>query len=109
MVIKFHDREKELHFIEDAYKKRSIKSIMMVLYGRRRVGKTALIKKFIDGRKFLYLFVEPKSEKELLRELEDSLTDMLGIRPRLDNWDDLLRLIFTDIKNCIMEPPAKWM
>ena len=102
MVIKFHDREKELHFIEDAYEKRSIKSIMMVLYGRRRVGKTTLIKKFIDGRKFLYLFVEPKSEKELLTELEDSLTNMLGIRPRLDNWDDLLRLIFTDIKNCII-------
>ncbi|MFV9631641.1 MAG: hypothetical protein ACNYWM_11310 [Methanosarcinales archaeon] len=42
MVIKFHDREKELQFIEDAYEKRSIKSIMMVLYGRRRVGKTFL-------------------------------------------------------------------
>ena len=66
MVIKFHDREKELHFIEDAYEKRSIKSIMMVLYGRRRVGKTTLIKKFIDGRKFLYLFIELKTEKELL-------------------------------------------
>jgi len=62
MVIKFYGRERELDFIEEAYEKRSIKSIIMVLYGRRRVGKTTLIKKFQLVPKVLRVVVKGREE-----------------------------------------------
>lgn len=62
MVIKFYGRERELDFIEEAYEKRSIKSIMMVLYGRRRVGKTTLIKKLQLVPKVLRVVVKGREE-----------------------------------------------
>ena len=66
MVIKFYGRERELDFIEEAYEKRSIKSIMMVLYGRRRVGKTTLIKKLQLVTKVLRVVVKGREEPYII-------------------------------------------
>ena len=38
--------------------------------------------------------MEIKSEELLLRDLEDSMERVLGIRPRLDTWDDFFSLVF---------------
>ena len=48
----FLDREEELKFLEERFKKGNPE--LIVLYGRRRVGKTSLIKKFIEGKKAIY-------------------------------------------------------
>ena len=44
----FIDREKELETLNKEYKK---DNSFVVLYGRRRVGKTTLIKEFIKDKK----------------------------------------------------------
>ncbi|MDW7732844.1 MAG: ATP-binding protein [Methanolobus sp.] len=91
MVI-FFDRVKELPQLEEIYSTHS--SSLVVFYGRRRVGKTELSKEFVKDKKSLYLFVETKSEKLLLRDLEIELGTITGIRPRLDSFDDFFTLIF---------------
>ena len=48
----FIGRERELGALEKAYE--SNKFEFVVLYGRRRVGKTALISHFIDGKPAIY-------------------------------------------------------
>lgn len=91
-MVRFFNRVQELSILDDLYG--SPASSLVVLYGRRRVGKTELAREFIRGKKSIYLFVEPKSEELLLRDLEDSMERVLGIRPRLDSWNDFFSLIF---------------
>ena len=51
----FIDREKELESLNKEYKK---KNSFVVLYGRRRVRKTTLIKEFIKDKKVFYFFAD---------------------------------------------------
>ena len=63
MILKFVDREEEL---------KALKSLQTaaIIYGRRRVGKTALIKEFIKDRKaFYFLCQKNKIEAEFERFL----------------------------------------
>ena len=48
----FIGRERELASLNNLYS--SGKFEFVVLYGRRRVGKTALINRFIDGKQAIY-------------------------------------------------------
>jgi len=48
----FVDREKELKGLEEMYQNKE--SALFVLYGRRRIGKTELVKKFIEDKKSFY-------------------------------------------------------
>lgn len=95
MVIKFFDREAELKMLEDVFKGVRFKSGFVVIYGRRRVGKTELAKKFIEGKKFIWLFVETKSERLILDDLEKEAEKIIGIKPRFGNWDEFLDFIFS--------------
>ncbi|QOJ79000.1 ATP-binding protein [Infirmifilum lucidum] len=52
MAGRFIDREEELEYLERLY--REGRPHMVVLYGRRRIGKTELAKKFIEGKKSVY-------------------------------------------------------
>jgi hypothetical protein len=47
----FYGREKELNLLEEKYL--SSKSELVVIYGRRRIGKSALINKFAENKKTL--------------------------------------------------------
>jgi AAA+ ATPase superfamily predicted ATPase len=73
---KFINREKELEFLEKKYKEE--KPQLIIIYGRRRVGKTELIKQFIKNKKaiyFLSLRENPKENLELLAEEFYKLTN----------------------------------
>jgi len=75
--MKFYDREKELELLEALYRN---KPSFVVLTGKRRVGKTELIKKFSRGKKSLYLFVDSnKSRDILLSEYEEHIKEELGL------------------------------
>jgi len=43
-----------------------VKPSFLVILGRRRVGKTELIRRFIEGRRSLYLYVDDRKGKDLL-------------------------------------------
>jgi len=76
--VKFHNREKELQnlrAIEEASKE---SSKMTVVVGRRRIGKTTLIKKAYSDR--VYLFVSKKNEALLCDEFVTIIQDVLNVK-----------------------------
>ena len=76
--MKFYDREIEtdaLHGIEISSAKTAQ---MTVVTGRRRIGKTALVKHSFTQIPFVYFFVVRKSEAMLCRELLDIVRETTG-------------------------------
>ena len=59
--MKFINRDKELVLLEKEYKRKD--STFTVIYGRRRVGKTTLIKEFIKNKTALYFLADKQTEK----------------------------------------------
>lgn len=51
----FKGRKKELELLEDLYDSKQFE--FLVLYGRRRVGKTELLKEFTKNKKNLFFVV----------------------------------------------------
>ena len=69
----FIGREKELDALEKLYK--SGKFEFVVIYGRRRVGKTALINHFIDDKKAVYFTGVESNGKQNLENLSKSIME----------------------------------
>ena len=63
----FHCRDKELHDLNKRYKKNDFECI--VVYGRRRVGKTALINEFCKGKPTVFFSALNASSQENLEAL----------------------------------------
>ena len=106
--MKFHNREDELHELRLL---RNALPAMIVLTGRRRVGKTELVKKFLEDSAGVYFFVDnEKSGKMLIAEFSGQLKECfdLGEYVKIDEWESLLKLIFDigrdrDVIICIDE------
>lgn len=71
---KFVDRAEELEFLERHFKSEGAGFI--VLYGRRRVGKTELLNRFIHGKKHIYFLARRESEAETFNRLSMALFKM---------------------------------
>ncbi len=69
----FIGREKELDTLNRLYK--SDKFEFAVIYGRRRVGKTALINKFLDGKKAVYFTGVESNAKQNLENLSKCIAE----------------------------------
>ncbi len=90
--MKFYNREKEIEAIKSLIKLSENHAHMLVVMGRRRVGKTRLIREFADGH---YFFVDKKSSSLLLKEFSAFLrTSFATFVPEFANWDDFVRYIF---------------
>lgn len=78
--MKFYNREKELDALnkvrELAFNKHSM---FTVLTGRRRIGKTLLIKKSCDSTPTVYLFVSRSNEAALCRSYTDEIRTALNV------------------------------
>ena len=69
----FIGRERELASLRQLY--HSDKFEFVVLYGRRRVGKTALINHFIDGKKAIYFMGVESNAKQNLENFSKSIIE----------------------------------
>ena len=67
----FHCRDKELHDLNKRYKKNDFECI--VVYGRRRVGKTALINEFCKGKPTVFFSALNASSQENLEALSKTI------------------------------------
>jgi AAA+ ATPase superfamily predicted ATPase len=63
----FKNRTHELEILEKSWQ--SPGAELIICYGRRRVGKTEIIKRFLENRSGLYFLADRLSEKENLRVL----------------------------------------
>lgn len=77
--MKFYDRLDELKFLEKNYEKSQNQAQMTIMVGRRRIGKTSLLKKSIEGKNALYFFVAKKSESLLVSEFSELIKTALKI------------------------------
>ena len=91
----FVDRELEMETLQNEYERDG--SALVVLYGRRRVGKTTLISEFIKDKKALFFLASEEAEaqnrnafKEKVAEFIDS--DLLRSAD-IKSWDVLFKSI----------------
>lgn len=76
--MKFYDREAETAALKRYEGLSASSAQMIVITGRRRIGKTTLIKRSFTKIPFLYFFVGKKSESLLCQELSEIVHDVLG-------------------------------
>jgi len=83
----FIDREQELAALDQLWN--SGKPELFVLYGRRRVGKTELLRQFCQERRCVYFLASQLREKDLLRQFTETARQVFQ-DPLLENltFDD---------------------
>jgi len=89
--LKLVDRHAELRFLEDQYL--SEQSGFLILYGRRRVGKTTLLVSFMESKPGFYFLASQEGDLQNIRALAhlmgEYLNDPLFERGRFTGWTDL--------------------
>lgn len=78
--MKFYNREKECEALQEIETYSAESSQMTVMVGRRRVGKTTLLKCAFTQTPVLYFFVTKKNEVLLCEEFVGEVADKLGIQ-----------------------------
>ena len=95
---KFVDRKNEIDFLNQEYAKKE--SSLIILYGRRRIGKTSLIKEFGKNKNMIYFLATEESEaqnREILKNIVASnLKNDLLNSMKVDNWEILFKTIISD-------------
>ena len=87
----FYNRLVELAFLESKWSESQAN--LLVVYGRRRLGKTELVKEFINGKRSLYLFVNDAEEKVLLDSFAQEMQRQLNVSyalPSVSSFFDAL-------------------
>ncbi len=77
-IMRFYDRDAEVTALRRYESLSSESAQMIVMTGRRRIGKTTLIKHSFTSIPFLYFFVGKKSENLLCQELVGIVREVLG-------------------------------
>ena len=77
--MKFYDRINELSILQENEQQSYNSAVFTVLMGRRRVGKTSLITKLLEGKEYAYLFVSKDSEALLCRNFQRDLEQQIGL------------------------------
>ena len=90
----FINREEELGFLENEYSREG--SSLVILYGRRRVGKTALTAEFIKNKKAVYYFVSEENETQNRIIFKNIVAEHTGNKlltgANADNWDMIFKI-----------------
>lgn len=90
---KFINRGSELKTLGKLYKSDSGKGNLVILYGRRRLGKTALIKEFIRNKKAAYYMADRAAEKaqmsSFLLSLAESISEPTLASASYSSWYDI--------------------
>ena len=99
--MRIYDREDEIRILLENEAQAENTAMFTVLMGRRRVGKTSLIAKALEGKVSAYLFVSRDSEAMLCRKFQRSLEEQLGIHVygELTYFRDLFEVIMRESIN----------
>ena len=92
---RFIDRQSEMETLEREYRREE--ASFVVVYGRRRVGKTALINEFCKNKPALYYLATEESESQNRMAFRDMVADFLKnplvSQASFERWDDLFALL----------------
>lgn len=102
MIRTFVDREPELSFLDERWR-RTKKAELVIIYGRRRVGKTELILRFLRNKPHMYFLADSAPVGAQLERFIAGAEKALGIAfPRGTNtWAEALAA-FARAKRCVI-------
>ena len=95
--MRFYDRQQEMAFLRETREQATKVARFTVVTGRRRIGKTTLIREAYKDEPFVYFFVARKAESDLCEVYLEEVGEKLGI-PTLGTSRK-----FTDIFRYLME------
>ena len=91
MIQQFINREAELEALEKAY--REERSALFIIYGRRRIGKTELVKHFIKNKENIYFLADERPDianiKEIQKSMGEFLRDTIFEKAEINEWVEL--------------------
>ena len=94
----FYNRDEELAALASAFE--SPGSDMVVVYGRRRVGKTALLKEFCADRSHIYFLAAQEAETRQREKFVEQVAEYFDERvPRIDRWDEAFEYLGEKIRS----------
>lgn len=96
--VKFYDRKAELQALEKAYSTEG--SEMIVVSGRRRIGKSRLIDEFLKDKDHVKVLIVPKEEKLVAVDFSKALSDKYT--PAFDNVESALEYFFNISKKRVL-------
>lgn len=92
---RFVDREQEMNTLRGEYERDG--SSLVVLYGRRRVGKTTLISEFIKDKNALFFLASEESESQNRLAFQEKTAEFLNSdllkNVEVKSWDVLFKAI----------------
>lgn len=93
----FYNRKEELTMLIEKYAQinSSGKGVMLAIYGRRRVGKTELIKKFMESykEKKLYFYVDLAERRVILNSLSKAIKEQLNEDTIFEDFEDFFKYL----------------
>lgn len=91
--MKFYGRNQEVERLLQLDRRSEQTAVFTLLIGRRRIGKTTLVKQAFADKPMLYFFVSQKSEQLLCQELQQTVEAVLGLHlyGRANKFADILR------------------
>ena len=95
--MKFYDRKQEIAFLRETRETAEKSARFTVVTGRRRIGKTTLVREAYKDKPFFYFFVARKAESELCEAYLEEVSEKLGV-PTLGSSRH-----FSDIFRYLME------
>lgn len=93
----FFGREKELQIMLDEQRLSEQSARFTIVMGRRRIGKTRLIQKSLEGKKHLYLLAKNELEGTYCTRLQSQIAEELNIPiyGSFRNMRDVFEVLFT--------------
>lgn len=91
----FVNRDSELQLLENEYN--ANRSSFVVIYGRRRIGKTTLLKEFIKDKNAIYFLATEENEEQNLKYFQNLAYEKTGkniLRPENTvSWEDIFDIL----------------
>lgn len=101
--IQFINRIKEQQWLQESYKKAFIQGQLLIVYGKRRVGKTELVKHVFQDKPFIYFVAEKAIAKDQLQTAKNIIAEGLhddGMKAiTFPSWRELFRYVGTKLEN----------
>ena len=93
--MRFYDREQEIAFLQETRETAKKSARFTVVTGRRRIGKTTLVREAYKDQPFVYFFVARKAESELCEVYLEEISEKLGIPTlgRSRHFSDIFRYL----------------
>ncbi len=92
--MKFYDREKELKLLNKKEKlAKTTGAQFTIITGRRRIGKSSLLKHAYNSKKYLYFFVSSKRTQNLLSEFTKIFNKTAQDEREFTNWDLFIKTV----------------